>query len=288
MDNEAKTDIPKTNAQTKLFLCNSDVLLEEDENVTPVEVDCLTFVREKLQSNLAHFYHPFFGNPKVTKWPTVTDIACLHCCECFETIPVPSVRRFDELRNIYYVYGIFCSINCAKSYLMEHEVSISTMRLLHFNHMCRNVYNIHSPVKPAPPRMRLKKFGGDLTILQFRNNFTHITTQIIEPPFVQNSLLCEERMDISQHERDKNSSCSILPDHASSSSSSSSSSVSSSTSQNGLYSQFIDQKTMDTHGKEEMSEQTTLIPTRKRKKPKGNKEKQESKSGGLDAFLTFR
>lgn len=267
---------------SKLFLCNSDLLLEDDPLVTPVEVDCLTFVREKLQSNLAYFYHPFFGNPKITKWPKSTDLACLHCCECFSNSPIPSVRRYDELKNLYYVYGIFCSVNCAKSYLIEHEVAISTMRLLYFNHMIRNVYNIHEAVKPAPPRIRLKRFGGDLTIEQFRNNFTTVTSQTVEHPFVQTSLLCEERSEPAANLLDGPSSCSILPQTLSTTSATSSQTLSST--QNGLYSQFLEKKITETHT--EIQEEPPV--KKKRKKPKQAKDNADQKKGGLDAFLTFK
>ncbi len=194
---------------TKLFISNTDVLLEEDPNVTPVVVDCMTYVREKLQQHIVHFYHPSFGDPKVTKWPSKIDVACLHCCEQFDSVPVPNVRRYDELRNIYYVYGIFCSINCAKRALMEYEPSLSTTRLLYFNHMCRNVFGIHDPIKPAPPRIRLARFGGDLSLEQFRTDFRNITTAILEPPFIQSSVICEDHL---EERKTGEKACTIIPE----------------------------------------------------------------------------
>ena len=150
------------------------------------------FVRQKLAENISYFKHPFLGQTN-TKWPQTTNIACFHCCETFDNQPYPSVRRLDEATNQYYVYGVFCSLNCVKAYCIEHEPALSTLRLLYFTHMCRHVYNIHDSIKPAPPRIRLQKFGGDLTIEQFRAQFHNTSIQhVLEPPFLQSSLLIED------------------------------------------------------------------------------------------------
>lgn len=268
----------------KLFLCGADVLLEEDDSITPVIVDCMTYVREKLQSNKTYFYHPFFGNPKITKWPEKVDIACLHCCETFDTVPVPVVRHYDELKNIYYVYGIFCLVNCAKSYLIEHETSLSMMRLMYFNHMCRNVFNIHGPIRPAYPRIRLKRFGGDKTIDEFRQNANKITSKIIEPPFIQSSLLCE---DISPQSPDtsvdtKENSCEIITRLSTPIGQAAVDSAASalSSTQTGLYSHFLAEKKVNA---------AFEVPEPKQKNKRAKvKSSPKVKKGGLDAFLTFK
>jgi hypothetical protein len=176
---------------SRLFLNNSEFILEDDEKVKPLVIECMPFVREKLQEHVTYFKHPLFGNTS-TKWPEKTDIACLHCCEYFDTQPFPSVRRYDEVTNTYFVYGIFCSLNCVKAYLIEHEPSLSTLRLLYFTHMCRNVYKIHQSIRPAPPRIRLKRFGGDLTVEEFRKFFlTNQVQRVLEPPFTQSDLTIE-------------------------------------------------------------------------------------------------
>jgi hypothetical protein len=282
---------------TELFISNADVLLEEDENITPVTVDCMTYVREKLEQNAIRFYHPAFGNPKITKWPSHTKVSCLHCCEGFDTIPVPNVRRYDELKNIYYVYGIYCSVNCAKASLIEYEVMLSTTRLLYFNQMCRTVFNIHKPVKPAPPRIRLQKFGGDLTLKQFREDFVHITTTILEPPFIQSSVICEDYLDDKKSDK---KACNIIANKPKSPVTSSPSSPSPkrfvscppTDTHSGLYAQFLQSKTDDgpeTPTTPHSVNQTNVLdiapPIKKKRKRKPAAT--VDKSGGLDAFITF-
>jgi hypothetical protein len=246
---------------TRLFIANADLLLEEDPSITPVRVDCMSYVREKLQEHVISFYHPSFGNPSITQWPSRTEVSCLHCCESFETVPVPTVRRYDELKNIYYVYGIYCSVNCAKSALIECESSLSTTRLLYFNHMCRSVFGIKEAVPPAPPRIRLQRFGGDLSIEQFRTNFKHVKTAIIEPPFIQSSVICEDHKSHST-----TGDATIITGDSSSSSYS-----------GGMYSQFLMEK------KDRPVDTQSFAAKKKRKK-----KNEEDVNGGLDAFLTYQ
>jgi hypothetical protein len=265
-----------TGLKTKIFLNHTDIILEEDDLITPVEVDCLTFVRNKLQSNVTRFYHPVFGNPSFTKWPQKTKIACMHCCEGFSTVPVPAVRKYDEVKNIYFVYGIFCSLNCAKSYIIEHEGSISTIRLMYFNHMCRHVYNVKDAIRPAPPKIRLKKFGGTLTLKEFRLKSKMITTKIVKFPFVQTLTVCQEHSSISQTKSKE--SCTILPQ-------SSTTTSSSAASLSGMYSNFLEkvQTTLPSTVKPFKSNLTV----KKKKRGKVSKTKKRKKNGGLTAFVTF-
>ena len=178
--------------QEHMFLCNSDCLLENNPDIKPVIINKQTHVVSALHKKYSFFFHPLFHNPQFSTWPEKTDIACWHCCENFDTQPIPSVRRYDDKKNIFYVYGIFCSLNCVKAYLIEVESSISTIRLLYFTQMCILVYNIHDSVPPALPRIRLIKFGGDLDIIEFRKLHVTIQCAIREPPFIISALLMEQ------------------------------------------------------------------------------------------------
>jgi hypothetical protein len=50
--------------------------------------------------------------------------------------------------------------------------------------MLRSVYGITGNIKPAPPRVRLQLFGGELSIEQFRTQFRHAHERLLVPPFV--------------------------------------------------------------------------------------------------------
>ncbi len=97
-----------------------------------------------------------------------TNIACWWCTEQFTTMPcfIP-----DKCVNgKYYVFGCFCSYNCAKAYnLSIGDDNKSTTRTSLLSKLCLAVLN-KSDVKAAPPSEMLKKFGGPKTIDEFRKN----------------------------------------------------------------------------------------------------------------------
>ncbi len=93
-------------------------------------------------------------------------------CE-FDTPPIyiPTMC----LNGIIYVYGCFCSRECAIAHLMKEHIdtSVKFERLQLFNSTyC--MYDDNSEVKPAPdPHYMLDKFYGNLTIPQYRSLFRH-------------------------------------------------------------------------------------------------------------------
>jgi len=172
-----------------IFVFNPSIHLVDNDKIPKSIVNYTSYARRCMKDEKQYFA---YSAVKDTIWPQSTDQLCLHCCLPFSTFPVPIPRYHDSLKNTYYVFGIFCSINCAKAYIIEHDVSISNTRMLYFISMCRTVFDIHYPVKPAPPRVRLKMFGGDLTPEKFRQYFDKITTRILRPPFVQYTAVIEE------------------------------------------------------------------------------------------------
>lgn len=96
--------------------------------------------------------------------PESVEAACFWCAGCFEGRPVviPSL----EERGIYKVYGNFCTLSCALSYLLTEQVDpqVRWERQALLNRMYKQVSAIH----PAPPRESLSLFGGALSHEQYR------------------------------------------------------------------------------------------------------------------------
>ena len=160
---------------------DQDVTFVADPSVVPVHVDCTLFVRTQMDKTVNYIRHG-------SAWPPGDDVACWHDCHPFSSQPIPLLHRYDERSGLYYVYGVFCSPNCAKMYIIEHEQGVTSLRMVEFLSMLRIVYNITGNLKPAPPRMRLKLFGGELTIQQFRNQFRHAHERLVSPPFVPSGM----------------------------------------------------------------------------------------------------
>lgn len=119
-----------------------------------------------------------------SKLPESVDIACFWCTETFENQPCVIPER--EEAALYKVYGNFCCPECALSYLLQESldshVRWERMSLLH------RLYSDLYPnrIFPAPPRDSLKKFGGPMTIEQYRNTIysKQVRVDIQMPPLV--------------------------------------------------------------------------------------------------------
>jgi len=96
--------------------------------------------------------------------------ACFYCTYDFDNVPISIPKH--ELNNTYYVYGCFCSPECACSYLMEEKGIDSATRFERYfllNYIYCKIYNYNKNIKPAPnPYYTLDKFYGNLTIQEYR------------------------------------------------------------------------------------------------------------------------
>ena len=103
------------------------------------------------------------------------------------------VHNYDEAQNLYSCFGIFCSFPCAKAYLIKHRSFNTPSEMLFLTKLARTYYGITESIKPAPPTERLKVFGGDLSIEEFRERSKVSITITHTPPMISFSMLFEER-----------------------------------------------------------------------------------------------
>lgn len=96
-----------------------------------------------------------------------TDIACWWCTEKFDTIPCFIPDRY--LNDKYYVFGCFCAFGCAKAYNSNMNDSRVALRASLINKLSSELFGT-SNIQMAPQRELLVKFGGPLTIEEFRDN----------------------------------------------------------------------------------------------------------------------
>lgn len=123
--------------------------------------------------------HPILGE----SWPTSTKIACWHCCTNFDGPPVGVPHQ--KLKNgVYACHGVYCSWNCAKTGLHRDRKYYTggPDRMAWLMHMAKKLSGL-SRVTCAPPRELLDKFGGPLTIEQFRGPYGG-NYSILRPPMI--------------------------------------------------------------------------------------------------------
>lgn len=124
---------------------------------------------------------------KTKKWPSSTTIYCWWCCHSFDGPPCALPCDYKE--NLFKVFGIYCSPECAAAYNFDDIRSGFDLweRYSLLNFLYRKIYNDNNiKIKIAPPKQTLKIFGGHLSIHEFRINNTNYnsTYKLIIPPMV--------------------------------------------------------------------------------------------------------
>lgn len=106
----------------------------------------------------------------VTEWPKETDIWCWWCCHSFKGMPCFIPTKYDSLRKRFKVTGNFCTWNCAKSYMFNDSLGNKRRDIHLFTSLMKHM-KLPVDIKPAPRKEILKRFGGILTIEEFRQTF---------------------------------------------------------------------------------------------------------------------
>ncbi|CAH6421687.1 Hypothetical protein KVN_LOCUS417 [uncultured virus] len=121
-----------------------------------------------------------------------TDIACWWCTYNFETIPCFIPERYTNEK--YYVFGCFCCYNCAAAY----NINMNDYKIWERYSLIKKIFNMNrdsiEEISIAPPRETLKKFGGPLSIEEFRKNCRKCEKEFrfIMPPMISIIPLIEE------------------------------------------------------------------------------------------------
>lgn len=182
---------PDTNYQEVIEKNNNEENHNDENNVdngnkVNTELCQMDDMMEKklVKRNLINIMYKFIDGNSRKQWPTSTDIYCMWCCHPFDMMPCALPERI--VRGKFYVYGNFCSFNCAGSYNFDSNPYNVWERYSLLNLLYRKMYNVDNiKIKLAPPRNTLKIFGGFLSIEDFRKNFLMNTTYtIVVPPMV--------------------------------------------------------------------------------------------------------
>ena len=157
------------------------------------------FETYKIDNSLHHTMIPFYEANNNDTYPNSTNIVCFWCTEKFKCRPISLPIKLSN--GIFYVDGCFCSPECAAAYNFDDTNNsdiwnrYSLLNLLYIIMIGDNQIEI----KLAPPRRALKKFGGMLTIEEFRkfNENYYKQYNIIYPPMI--SVIPDiEKMDINK------------------------------------------------------------------------------------------
>jgi hypothetical protein len=122
-----------------------------------------------------------------------SNIVCWWCCHKVDGIPlgIPEIIS----KNIFYVYGYFCSFNC----MMAYNIDINDYKIWNRQtniYQMKNFIDVDNKfsIHCAPPRQLLDIFGGPYNILEFRKNFYLLNQEFrnILPPMIPIINIIEE------------------------------------------------------------------------------------------------
>jgi hypothetical protein len=107
---------------------------------------------------------------KNNEWPSSTQTSCYWCCHRFEGPPVGIPLKVVDGR--FFVYGCFCTLECAAAYNFNSHESMDEMweRYSLLNLLAHRLNPERGRIKVAcaPNRLSLIQFGGHMTIDDFR------------------------------------------------------------------------------------------------------------------------
>ncbi len=96
-----------------------------------------------------------------------TEIHCWWCAHQFDVLPCFIPERY--YKDKYYVFGCFCSANCASSY----NLNMNDYKTNERHSLIKRIYCqlSQNDLTLAPPKEVLKRFGGIVEIDDYRRNF---------------------------------------------------------------------------------------------------------------------
>ena len=206
LQKEKSIDIPEIYKLSELDIQPEHVFFK---NLNDLNMDGLNQkLNNRNLNNNNKKIHLILSTFKNKKWPNKSPYACWNCTEYFTNPPIgiPSIAQTQSTnyQDTYYLEGNFCSFNCAARHLFD-TTPTSNNQLWTINEIMNCMYNelcdsdMFVKIKLAPERTCLKKFGGILTLEEYRKNFlTNIDYKVFKTPLIPALYHIQETMDLSK------------------------------------------------------------------------------------------
>ena len=165
------TEIVKENSEEENDKANLKMQQQDDKNI-----ENIIYKKIKILNNSIH--HNNISNKKSD---------CFWCTYDFNSPPCYIPEK--KIKKTIYVYGCFCSPECAAAYLFNQQLDTSTRweRYSLLNGLYTTIYNYKKNIKLAPnPHYLLEKFYGNLTIEEYRKTFSqNKLLMLLDKPLTQ-------------------------------------------------------------------------------------------------------
>ena len=206
------TRVKKLSEYMKSTNASESVVVPEPVRYVPLNTNSVS--AQRCSSTMMDGFRPVENNYNDDHvWPTHSPYCCWNCTYHFDTPPVGIPDRYEK--QVYHLYGNFCSYNCALSYLLygsDARVDLCTGDTLYERKqllimLCAEVNGVNLVdiiIKDAPSKHYLDKFGGYLTIEEYRAGFyDNYKYHTFKPPLVPIFYHLEKSVSTSQCDEHK-------------------------------------------------------------------------------------
>jgi len=211
IDEVKKIEIPDLYPTTQLDIQPEKVFFK---HYSDLDNDLLN---QKINSNLSsdnkkvHLVLPNFNNTNESEtWPEKSPYACWNCTEKFTETPIgiPALTSSTPYKDEYHLEGNFCSFNCAARYLFDNNKGTESQTIWTVFEIMNFIYNEINDcddfirIKLAPEPLCLKKFGGNLTLEEYRkNNLTNTNYKVFKGQMIPALYHIQENTDLKMLKR---------------------------------------------------------------------------------------
>tara|TARA_B100000963_G_scaffold361748_1_gene399233 strand:+ start:5796 stop:6569 length:774 start_codon:yes stop_codon:yes gene_type:complete len=95
-----------------------------------------------------------------------SNIRCFNCHHHFDGKQFYLPIDYDQKLDRYKIFGNFCSPNCVKSYAFDNPLKINKPHLV--GQFYRKLFGTDFRITSSPHILKLKEYGGDMTIEEYR------------------------------------------------------------------------------------------------------------------------
>ncbi len=167
--------IKKLQEELRTKKSNTEFEIHKDINIYPVNLNLI----DNITNNIIEIKR--------------NNIACWWDTYEFDTLPYFIPDKYYN--NNYYVFGCFCSINCAMAYNLNMGDYKMSERIALLNQLYENIIKLkNKDIMFSPPKEILNKYGGRLTIEEYRENLISCDKvyRMEIPPLISITTIIEE------------------------------------------------------------------------------------------------
>ena len=180
---------PKVEKDKKETTKNNLFAKDQIKEVKVIKLD----KHKNKQLKVTNGLRDFININSLHEWPKKTDIACWWDGHQFDNMPIGLPHKM--VQNKLLVTGCFCSFECAMAYnLCQRDFKVSERTSL-LKLLFRKLYpDQDDNIKYSPRKEVLQKFGGNLTIEEYRDNLRkpQKEVRVLMPPIISLAPQIEE------------------------------------------------------------------------------------------------